>query len=60
LVIEAWFFGDELRLLRQLGVIDDAQLRTATVSSASQRGPDVHSARSANDVQPTEGCGSKP
>jgi predicted ester cyclase len=55
LVIEAWFFGDELRLLRQLGVIDDAQLRTATVSSASQRGPDVRSVRSANDVQPTEG-----
>ena len=34
LVIEAWFFGDELRLLRQLGVIDDAQLRAATVSPA--------------------------
>jgi hypothetical protein len=29
LVIEAWFFGDELRLLRQLGVIPDAQLRAA-------------------------------
>lgn len=29
LVIEAWFFGDELRLLRQLGVIHDAQLRAA-------------------------------
>jgi SnoaL-like polyketide cyclase len=55
LVVEAWFFGDELRLLRQLGVIDDAQLRAATVPSASVRGPDVRSARSANDVQPTEG-----
>jgi predicted ester cyclase len=38
LVIEAWFFGDELRLLRQLGVIDDAQLRAATVPPASERG----------------------
>jgi predicted ester cyclase len=28
-VIEAWFFGDELRLLRQLGVIPDTQLRAA-------------------------------
>jgi predicted ester cyclase len=33
LVIEAWFFGDELRLLRQLGVIPDTQLRAAAVSS---------------------------
>ena len=29
LVIEAWFFGDELRLLRQLGVISDTQLSAA-------------------------------
>ena len=29
LVVEAWFFGDELRLLRQLGVVPDPLIRTA-------------------------------
>jgi len=29
LVAEAWFFGDELRLLRQLGVVPDPLVRTA-------------------------------
>ncbi|TVZ01972.1 hypothetical protein EAS64_31570 [Trebonia kvetii] len=29
LVSEAWFFGDELRLLRQLGVVPDPLVRTA-------------------------------
>lgn len=38
LVIEAWFFGDELRLLRQLGVIPDTQLRAAaSLAPGSQR-----------------------
>ena len=32
LVIEAWFFGDELRLLRQLGVISDTQLSAASLT----------------------------
>jgi len=54
LVIEAWFFGDELRLLRQLGVIDDAQLRAATVPPASQRGPDVRFAQSAKQPQQSD------
>jgi len=30
LVAEAWFFGDELRLLRQLGVVPDPLVRGAT------------------------------
>ena len=29
LVVEAWFFGDELRLLRQLGVVPDPLVRAA-------------------------------
>lgn len=29
LVIEAWFFGDELSLLRQLGIVQDPRLRAA-------------------------------
>ena len=39
LVIEAWFFGDELRLLRQLGVIPDSQLRAAAAPTGTGRLP---------------------
>ena len=39
LVIEAWFFGDELRLLRQLGVIPDSQLRAAAAPTGTGRSP---------------------
>jgi len=40
LVAEAWFFGDELRLLRQLGVVPDPLVRTA--AALVRPAPDGH------------------
>ena len=39
LVVEAWFFGDELRLLRQLGVVPDPLVRTAATLARGARLP---------------------
>jgi hypothetical protein len=40
LVAEAWFFGDELRLLRQLGVVPDPLVRTAATLGPPVPGTD--------------------
>jgi predicted ester cyclase len=37
LVIEAWFFGDELSLLRQLGIVEDPRLRAAASLARQDR-----------------------